>query len=103
MARHDAAVSGWCGNISPAMAAKVAALPEEIRDIIAPGNEEHASMQAECLLLCASAGGIAMSAGTSVSASIPTSAVEPPIAFAAANLQPLPAPRPPPRGPPPIR
>lgn len=100
MTRHDAAVSGWCGSFSPAIAAKVAALPEEIRDIIAPGSDQHAAMQAECLLLCAGSVGIAMPAPTPLSASMPAYAVEAPLSIAHANPQPLATPRPPPRGPP---
>ena len=100
MARHDAGLSGWCGSFSPAMAAKVAALPDEIRDIIAPGADDHAAMQAECLLLCAGSLAGAMPADAIVAVSMPAFAVETPVAIADANPQPLPTPRPPPRGPP---
>ena len=100
MARHDAGLSGWCGSFSPAMAAKVAALPDEIRDIIAPGADDHAAMQAKCLLLCAGSLGVAMPADGIVAASMPTFAVETPVAIADAKPQSLPTLRPPPRGPP---
>jgi hypothetical protein len=100
MARHDGGLSGWCGNFSPAMAAKVAALPDEIRDIIAPGADEHAAMQAECLLACAGTLGVAMPPDGAPAASMPAFAVEAPVAITDANPRPLPSPRPPPRGPP---
>lgn len=100
MARHDAGVSGWCGSFSPAMAAKVAALPDEIRQIIAPGADDHAAMQTECLLACAGTIGVALPADGTLAAPMPAFAVETPVAIASANLRPLPTPRPPPRGPP---
>jgi hypothetical protein len=99
MARHDAGVSGWCGGFSPAMAAKVAALPDEIRDIIAPGADEHAAMQAQCLLSCAGGLGLAMPADAA-SASMPAFALQAPLALADPHPRSLPAPRPLPRGPP---
>jgi hypothetical protein len=103
MARHDAGISGWCGKFSPAMAAKVATLPDEIRDIIAPGADEHAAMQAECLLLCAGTLGAAMPAGAV--ATVPTSVfvTEAPLALADPHRDSRSALRPPPRGPPTTR
>lgn len=100
MGRHDAGLSGWCGNLTPALAAKIAALPDEIRDIIAPGADGHAAMQADCLLLCAGTVGVALPSDTAVAAAHPTFAIEAPASLAEANPQPLPTPRPPPRGPP---
>ena len=103
MARHDGGRSGWCGGFSPAMAAKVAALPDEVRDIIAPGADEHAAVQAECLLLCAGGVGVAMPADGAAPTPMPAFVVETPVANADPNPRPHPAPRPPPRGPPSTR
>nr|ALV86645.1 hypothetical protein [uncultured bacterium 50] len=100
MARHDGGLSGWCGNFSPAMAAKVAALPDEIRNIIAPGADQHAAAEAGCQLLCAGSAGTAMPADGNPASSMPAFAIEIPIARADSNPQPLPTLRPPPRGPP---
>lgn len=102
MARHDAGLPGWCGSFSPAMAAKVAALPADIRDIIAPGADAHASaMQAECLLLCAGTMGAVLPAAAWPAATPTALAVERVVAVAEADPRPLPSLRPPPRGPPP--
>ena len=102
MARHDAALPGWCGSFSPAMAARIAALPIEVRDIIAPGADEHASaMQAECLLLCAGAMGAVLPAAASPAATLTASAVERAVAIVDTDPRALPSLRPPPRGPPP--
>lgn len=100
MARHDGGLSGWCGNYSPAMAAKVAALPDEIRNIIAPGADQHDAGKAGCQLLCAGSAGTAMPPDANGASSMPAFAIEIPLARTVSNPQPLPTPRPPPRGPP---
>ncbi|MGH6784334.1 MAG: hypothetical protein ACREBP_06875 [Sphingomicrobium sp.] len=100
MARHDGGLSGWCGNFSPAMAAKFAALPDEIRDIIAPGADDHATAKADCRLLCGGTAGIALPADAGGTSSIPAFAIESPTTIADANPRRQPTLRPPPRGPP---
>lgn len=101
MARHDAGIPGWCGSFSPAMAAKVAALPAEIRDIIAPGTDAHSeAMQAECLLLCAGTIGATLPSEASAAAAPRTPSVEPAAAIVDAGARTQPALRPPTRGPP---
>lgn len=101
MARHDAGVPGWCGSFSPAMAAKVTALPAEIRDIIAPGADEHAdAMQAECFLLCGGTIGTTLPNNASPTAALTNRSIEPVVAIVDADVRTLSALRPPTRGPP---
>lgn len=98
MAQQDAGMAAWCGVDSPALQAKLAQLPDEVRKILEKGSAQ-AEQHMECVSFCASAGG----------ASLPP--VSPTVALRAAGLEsvvafPIPAPRgsiivsPPVRGPP---
>lgn len=95
MAQQDAGMAAWCGVESPALQAKLAALPDEVREILEKGNAQ-AEQHAECLSLCANAGG----------ASLPP--VSPSVALRAAGLESrvapaVPAPRQAPTLAPPVR
>ena len=100
MGGHAAGLSGWCGGYSPAMAAKVAALPDEIRDIVAPHADAQAAMQAGCLLLCAGTAAVALPAdGAAISPSFDLGAA-PALARLDRFASSRPTRRPPPTGPP---
>ena len=99
MAASDAGAAAWCGQTSPAMRAKLAQLPAEVRQILEDGAA-HAGQVEACKQLCAA------STTPIVDATVPM-----PVALRLAGLDILPRPatpavvpprdsRPPPRGPP---
>lgn len=54
MAGQHAGIATWCGDFSPAMAQKLAQLPDEVREILAKGAA-HDSAPQDCIQFCASA------------------------------------------------
>lgn len=56
MAQQDAGMAAWCGVASPALKAKLATLPDEVREILEKGSAQ-AEQHAECLSFCANGGG----------------------------------------------
>lgn len=59
MAQQDAGMAAWCGVESPALRAKLAALPDEVREILEKGSAQ-SDQHAECLSVCANAGGASL-------------------------------------------
>ncbi|MGQ0503327.1 MAG: hypothetical protein ACT4P0_12110 [Panacagrimonas sp.] len=55
MGRQEAGLATWCGVRSPAMAGKLAQLPDEVREILEKGMAQ-ASQHQDCAQSCASAG-----------------------------------------------
>ena len=54
MAQPEAGLATWCGEFSPAMTQKLAALPLEVREILQKGSAQ-AGQHQDCAQLCANA------------------------------------------------
>lgn len=54
MAQPRAGLATWCGEFSPAMTRKLAALPLEVREILQQGSAQSGAHQ-DCSQLCANA------------------------------------------------
>jgi hypothetical protein len=59
MAAQDTGLAAWCGERSPALAARIAALPDEVREILERGAAHDAGAHPDCLQFCAGMGGAA--------------------------------------------
>ncbi len=56
MAQQEAGLATWCGEFSPAMTQKLAALPDDVREILQKGSAQSGQHQ-DCAQLCANAVG----------------------------------------------
>lgn len=52
MAQPEAGLATWCGGFSPAMTQKLAALPDEVREILQKGSA-HSGHHQDCAQHCA--------------------------------------------------
>lgn len=99
MASSNAGALAWCGQGSPALRAKLAELPADIRHILQDGASQTEHVD-DCIQLCAASGGLGIVEPLAVTVSLRLAGIEiRPAVSASAPLHSHGAP-PPARGPP---